>query len=117
MDYKGPERRKKEEPFYCDAHLETKETLILLENNFKHMAESIGRIDKHLEEASKTRTAWWLAISSLVVGIVIQSCILSYFGGTMVRQIEVNSKRLDSVEVQVYQKEIITKPDTRRNKS
>lgn len=94
------ERRKT--AFYCDAHTETKETLILLTNNLGHLKEAVVRIDKHMEESNKARTNWWLAIVGVIVTVIIQTFVFAFYLGIYSRQIEVNSGRLDKIEGIIY---------------
>lgn len=96
MTYDGQDRRKNS--YYCDGHQETKEAILLLKNNLEHLTAAVDRIDKHLEQSSKTRTNWWLTISSIIVGLLIQTFFFSYYLGSMGKQIEVNTKKIDEIE-------------------
>lgn len=96
MDWDGQERRK---PInFCEGHSETREAIILLQSNLSHLTEAVNRIDKHLENASKARVNWWLAISSIVAGVIIQTFVFSHHLGTLSKQVEINTHRLDKIE-------------------
>jgi hypothetical protein len=90
------ERRK--EGYYCDGHPETREAIILLKNNMQHLADAVTRIDKHMEEAAKSRTGWWMAVFSVIFGLIFQTFVFSYYIGSATKQIEINTKRLDVLE-------------------
>ena len=96
----GKERRK--ENYYCEGHPDTREAIILLTSNVEHLKDAINRIDKHLEEAAKSRISWWLTIVGIVTGILIQTFVLAFYLGTMGRQIEINTKRLEVIESKIF---------------
>lgn len=88
--------------FYCEGHPDTREAIILLTSNVEHLKDAINRIDKHLEDAAKSRLSWWLTIVGIIVGILVQTFVLAFYLGTMGRQIEVNTHRLTVIESKIF---------------
>lgn len=99
-EWTGEERRKN--TFYCDAHVDTREALVLLTNNLAHLREAVIRIDKHMEDANKSRTNWWLAIVGIIVTVIIQTFIFAFYLGIYSRQIEVDTDRINKLENIIY---------------
>lgn len=99
IEWDGKTERRKN---FCDGHGEMRETIIILKNNMEHLTEAVKRIDVHLEQASKMRVNWWLALTGVICGILIQTWVFSYHLGSMGKQIEINTKRIEVIEREMH---------------
>jgi hypothetical protein len=120
MAWDGIERRTRG---FCEAHLPMREDIIYiktkLDNIDKRINGSIDDIHQHIEESNKfremilthdvdiknfkgTKMASILTLTG-VIGLIVTAI---WWGGTINRQIEINTKRLDRIEL--YEKKGVT---------
>lgn len=77
---------------------ETHTTIEVLKNDMEHIKGAVDKIAKSMDEANKDRSGWWLALAGMFLTVLIQtSCFVFFLGGAL-KQIEVNTGRLNAIE-------------------
>lgn len=87
MNYHGPERRRGEST-----------AVAVIETEIKYIKESVDEIKQHIQNSVNGKSAWWKTLIGIVVAMLIQTaCFVFYLGGAL-KQLEIDTKRIDKVE-------------------
>jgi len=97
VSWNGEERRKKQE--YCDGHIKLCEDVSFIKAKLVSLDEringSLEAISKHISEGK----GWRTTIASITVAMIVQIIIFANIFGALCKQVEINTVRLDAVEV------------------
>ena len=98
----GSERRRC--PIPCDAHVEISsavqkhDTMVaVMQEKLTTLVESVGEIKEYLKAQNEKRTTWWIAISGIIVGVLIQTAVFCYWLGQISKQIEIDHQSIQQL--------------------
>ena len=82
---------------YCDVHQSVMIANAKVESKLDTLVETVKKIETHLEIQSLQRNNWWIAITGIVIGVLIQTAVFCYWLGQISKQIEVDHQNIQEL--------------------
>ena len=94
-EWNGVERRNLS---FCGSHLDMVKSIAVIETTIinldKRINGSLVAIEKHMDQGAQ----WRMGIIGVALTLFIQAILIINYNGKMMKQIEVNTIRLDKIE-------------------